>query len=31
MIGQGAERTMPRTVHSLKADKPFALFDLARR
>ena len=26
-----AERTLPRTVHSLKADKPFDLFDLARR
>lgn len=26
-----AERTMPRTVHSLKTDKPFDLFDLARR
>ncbi len=25
------ERTMPRTVHSLKVDKPFDLFDLARR
>ncbi|MEX2467703.1 MAG: hypothetical protein WD995_12400 [Gemmatimonadota bacterium] len=26
-----AERTMPRTVHSLKEDKPLDLFDLARR
>ncbi len=26
-----AERTMPRTVHSLKADKPIDLFELARR
>ncbi len=26
-----AERTMPRTVHSLKSDKPLDLFDLARR
>jgi hypothetical protein len=26
-----AERTQPRTVHSLKAEKPFDLFELARR
>lgn len=26
-----AERTMPRTVHSLKAEKPLDLFDLAQR
>lgn len=26
-----SERTMPRSVHSVKADKPFDLFDLARR
>lgn len=26
-----AERTLPRTVHALKADKPIDLFDLARR
>lgn len=26
-----AERTLPRTVHSLKAEKPFDLFELARR
>lgn len=26
-----AEQTNPRTVHSLKSDKPFDLFDLARR
>ncbi len=26
-----AERTLPRTVHSLKAKKPVDLFDLARR
>jgi hypothetical protein len=26
-----AERTMPRTLHSLKAEKQFDLFDLARR
>lgn len=26
-----SERTMPRSVHSLKVEKPFDLFDLARR
>lgn len=26
-----SERTMPRTVHSLKTEKPLDLFDLARR
>lgn len=26
-----AERTLPRTVHSLKVEKPFDLFELARR
>lgn len=26
-----AERTLPRTVHSLKSDKPVDLFELARR